>query len=72
MALSDQLTELTARAKDAEEHAAAAQGKAKADVGPLRHPKHLPSRSAPDRSKSETRAVQAAFRHFRGRARTGF
>ena len=32
MALSDQLTELTARAKNAEEHAAAAQGKAKADV----------------------------------------
>ncbi len=32
MALSDQLTELAARAKDAEEHAAAAQGKAKADV----------------------------------------
>ena len=32
MALSDQLTELTARAKSAEEHAAAAHGKAKADV----------------------------------------
>jgi hypothetical protein len=32
MALSDQLTELTARAKNAEEHAAAAQGKAKTDV----------------------------------------
>jgi hypothetical protein len=32
MAVSDQLTELTARAKNAEEHAAAAQGKAKADV----------------------------------------
>ena len=32
MAISDQLTELAARAKNAEEHAAAAQGKAKADV----------------------------------------
>ena len=32
MAVSDQLTELTARAKSAEERAAAARGKAKADV----------------------------------------
>ena len=32
MALSDQLTELAARAKEAEEHAGAVQGKAKADV----------------------------------------
>jgi hypothetical protein len=32
MALSDQLTELAARAKEAEDHAAAVQGKAKADV----------------------------------------
>ena len=32
MALSDQLTELTARAKEAEDRAGAVQGKAKADV----------------------------------------
>jgi len=32
MALSDQLTGLAARAKEAEERAAAAQGKAKADL----------------------------------------
>ena len=32
MALSDQLTELAARAKEAEDRAGAVQGKAKADV----------------------------------------
>ena len=32
MALSDQLTQLAARAKEAEDRAAAVQGKAKADV----------------------------------------
>ena len=32
MALSDQLADLAARAKNAQERAAAAQGKAKADV----------------------------------------
>ena len=32
MALSDQLTDLTARAKEAEDRAGAAQGKAKADL----------------------------------------
>ena len=32
MALSDQLTQLAARAKEAEDHAGAVQGKAKADV----------------------------------------
>ena len=32
MALSDELTKLAARAKEAEDHAAAARGKAKADL----------------------------------------
>jgi len=57
MALSDQLTELAARTKNAEEHAAAAQGKAKAD---LQADVETARASAQDRAKKLRESAEAS------------
>ena len=56
MAVSDQLTKLATRAKEAEDRAAAAQGKARADLGLLRAFTDQSKRSHPAHAKSWSRS----------------